>query len=233
MKNSPAVSEVAVVVRWPAHAANSVAVQVHRFLAEKRLTATWAVERAKQIDELPGRERPDVAVLIGRDAAAPAIGDDAASRLEELAAAGLATAVVQLPKPAERGQFERRLKQLGVALVVSDAGAAGTVHPLPFGLWQLTPAAVAPAARRWFGLLPGKVRSALPRPTTAPAVASIDVGRLAKGGSPHWRPVERLLDEVAAAISTGAARETSLAEIAARLTRAATARPQRSILRAA
>lgn len=234
MKSSSAASQVAVIVRWPVQAPAAVAVQVQRLLSEKRLAATWSIERASQIVPLSSRttEPFEVAVLVDRTVKTEQLGDEVARRLDDFAAANLSTATVHLERLAERGAAERSLRQLGIALIVADRAAPRTAAPLPFGLWQLAPASTAPASR-WLGLFPRPVKSLLERAVTAPAVACIDVGRLAKGGSQPWRSVEQLLTEAADACRRGDALATTLAEIAAQFTRSAAPKPQRSILRAA
>jgi hypothetical protein len=147
--------------------------------------------------------------------------------------AGQEVVAVQVGGPIPRGSIERRLCQAGVRAVIAAPTSARlpSARPLPFGVWAFGPQISAPTAGRLLPVLRRKTADF--RSAESPAVASIDMKKLAGANAREWNSVERLIDQAAEISALGTTRIMTIAEVAAELSQAAVTSPQRSILRAA
>jgi hypothetical protein len=248
MKSAPAVPQLSLVVKWPHHAAVAPAAQLLiKLLAEKRISATWAIEQPAQAERLRAglRGRADAALLINPATAALAAkpGDSADftyeihRSLDALRGADVDVSAVQIPRELTRGVHERRLRELGVRAVICGVAGKGSglgaPRALPFGMWQLSPQVSVPVIASWRRFFGRKQRVQLTPVDGAPLVADIDLARVGSPASRSWQAVDRLLREAVEFGQRGVVAVVSVAELAAGLSQASAARPQRSILRAA
>lgn len=226
---------VALVVLWPQSASGGAAAErLVRFLAERRLPSTWALEQPAQALALRSLRTPaaiDPALLVAEAAGAV---EAVERRLQQfLAADEPIESVYAAAWP--RGAVERRLRQAGVRAIVSPPirAAASTVRSLPFGLWSVTPHIAAPSSRRWRDMLRRTASALSVLPDDSPAIACIDLARAASSGSRSWRGIEKVVDEAARLAAAGAAQIVTVAQLAAELSATHAPRPQQSILKLA
>ena len=241
-------AQLSLVIKWPHDVPPApIPRDLLRRLAENRLPATWAIEHPAQLSSLRAVavqsqlietavlacERP---VLIKCESKTAADWSAAVARqIDGIRAAGADVATIQLGPAGTDRHSERRLHALGVRAVITDAtgGSAPAFKPLPFGLWQFTPKFIVPQAKSWAQLLGLTRRVDLARHQGLPALASIDLARIAAGGSRRWREVETLVAQATSGRAEHKLEIVTVAEAADRLADHHAARPQRSILRAA
>jgi hypothetical protein len=236
--------QLALVVKWPAAVTNEMVIrQVIRRLVDARLPATWSVEDAAQAESLhfwgAMRVGGDAALLVEADAIPAARGQHAAqwsrrvvNRFKQIRSVGVAAETLHVGAAVAKSLHPQSLGGAAISAVVADV-TDPAVRPLPLGMWQFTPRTALPVERRWWqlfrrsaGLIPGDL-------SQSPAVASIDLSRLAAMGPRAWHTCDAELASVAEAQKRGALAVQTVAEIAAALAIAHAVKPQRSILRSA
>lgn len=231
-REQPTPPQVALVVKWPSTSSiEPLAQQLIGKLAERRLTATWAMAEPRQVEAVA--RWSGATVRFEGASLAPAGG--VVDSLKQFAAAGESIATVCMGTEQLRAQDFRTLCQLGVRSIVAvdGAGKAGAVQSLPFGLLQFTPVLCAPTAgwiQRWFG----KTALNLPEDVeSGKAVIVVDLARMATTGGRGWRELDRLLHQLDEARLAGHLAPATMAAVTGEIGRASATRPQRSILRAA
>jgi hypothetical protein len=230
------VSPISIVISWPRGVPAGPARQLLHGLAEARLASTWAIEEPAQAGSLKpslhSKNGVETAALITATSK-DKLGEALEGCLGKFNSAGPPISTIQLDASLPRGNFERLLRPAGVRAVVTTAAAGGTssMRPLPFGIWEFVPQLTVPRTGLWSSLFSAK-KTLMPL-LGAPVVASIDLGRVGSASSRGWHKVERLVQQAAAACREGAARNLTIAELAAKLSGKTQARPQRSILRMA
>jgi hypothetical protein len=244
MSVRPCLPQLALVVKWPAAVTNEMVIrQVIRRLVDARLPATWSVEDAAQAESLhfwgAMRVGGDAALLVETDAVATARGQQAAqwcrrvsNRLKQIRSVGVDAETLHVGAAVAKTLNPQSLGGAGVSAVVADV-AGPAVRPLPLGMWQFAPRDVLPVQRRWWQLYSRSVRLIPGEASQSPAVASIDLARLAAMGPRAWHACDVELASVAEAQKRGAVAVRTVAENAAALAEAHAIKPQRSILRAA
>lgn len=207
--------------------------KIARQLQGGNLSATWMLNDSQQLSLLPSgvsqaaNSNLGVALTTGEQA----LIDD----LRALGGRGARVAAVEAATSISQ-QALSAMHACGIQTVVAArARQPGEVLPpvrrLPLGIWQVSEAWQAPGKRGlrgWFAPSPVDRLSQL---TSGLAVVAIDLGRV--GGATR---AARQLDQFLGRVADGAPKQfrvSTLAEAAAELTARCTARPQRSILRAA
>jgi hypothetical protein len=229
-----AVPSISLVVSWPGSVTGPCAEQLARRLAQARINSTWAIEDPAQVAaiQLNSRKASDaeMALLVGGVSNLAEAIDHGLARFER---AGQEIVAIQVDRSLSRGGIERRLRHSGVRAVIAGParGKSPIVRPLPFGIWEFGPQISTPSARRWLPRVRNKACNL--RSTESPAVANIDITKLAAASSRGWSSVERLIDEAGEISALGIIRILTISDVAAELSEASAIRPQRSILRAA
>jgi hypothetical protein len=236
--------QFALVVKWPAAVTNEMVIrQVIRRLVDARLPATWSVEDAAQAESLhfwgAMRVGGDAALLVDADALTTARGQQAvqwnrrvSNRLKQIRSVGLGAETLHVGAAVAKALNPQSLGGAGIRAVVADV-APPLVRPLPLGMWQFAPNVALPVQRRWWQLFRRSVTLIPEESSPSPAMASIDVSRLAPLGPRAWHSCDAELARVVEAQKRGALVVCTVAEIAAILAEAHAVKPQRSILRAA
>jgi hypothetical protein len=244
MAASRSLPQVALVIKWPAAVTSEIVIrQVIRRLLDARLPATWSVEDAAQAESLQwwGATRfgGDAALLIDADAMFSARGQQAlewtrrlTNRLMQLRSVGIGAEALHAGGTVAKSLNPQYLGSAGIRAIVADL-AGPAVRALPLGMWQFAPRVALPVAERWWQLLRRRMPVVPAHPGGSPAVASIDLARLASMRPRAWQACDAELAAVAHARSHGAITVSTVAEIAAALAVAHAVKPQRSILRAA
>lgn len=230
---------VAMVVRWPQSASAAVVKQLEQCVIDGGLAATWAMETPVQAQgiRLPAKanSQTEIAMLTTASRTSDTLCEAVMAGIAEFESAGLSVETLQIAGKLPRDNFSRRLCQVGIRAVVGSgiAGGSSAVTALPFGIWQYSPHLTAPKKRRWFQLFSRRQAEIFETASTRLAVAAVDLGMVPSTSGRAWRAVEALLEQLCEAQDAGAARITTVAQVTAEFTDAASPRPQRSILRAA
>ena len=230
----PTATPVCLVIRWPHQAADgATATSLARRLADDHLPATWGVETVEQANAIDTAVQLFESALLLTDNLSAPLSDQIVDGIHRFEAAGRAIATICPSGEMPRGQFERQLSQQGVRGIVSASAARGSaaIRAIPFGLCQLTPIGTLPSQRRCFRRV-GGVPQDFWAPASDPSIASIDLSKIGPASGSAWRELAKVIDLAATASDQGAIRLLTVADLVEEWARQ-TARPQRSILRAA
>lgn len=240
MKVVRAPRQAALVIHWPQSAAPAAAREVAARLTARGVSATWSIDQASQVEMLAswgvGRHGADTALIVEPatlQSAPEAAASELARRLELLRSSGANVEMAYAGPELIGDSWPRTLRALGLrGVVAAQAGQPAAARALPFGVWHFTPVARAPRVRRWSDWFRAR-RPLFAAAPAAPAVVTIELGRVAAAGSRSWREMEASLDEAVESHLAGTVGLVTMHELAAQLTQASAPRPQRSILRAA
>ncbi len=241
MKIANVPPRAALVIKWPQAASPAAARETARRLAAGRTPATWSLDQASQVQSLASwgalRDMSEAALIVPTATGATTASDNAAAgevsrRLELLRFAGVNVDLVHGGAELSQNHWPRTLRALGIHGVVVDAAPAASARALPFGVWLFTPDAIVPRVRRWTDWLSRRQPLFAGKKAT-PVMATIDLARVGAPGSRSWREMELAVEQAAEARSAGTITLAPMGELTAQFVQSGTARPQRSILRAA
>jgi hypothetical protein len=233
----PAAPPFAIVVRWPQSVPAATAERLRRHLFEAGLAATWAIEAPDQAEALAAASgcRGEVEAALLLTSPLEGLAEAIERGIERFNTACQSVDAIHVGRTLPRGHFERRLCQAGIRGIISAPVSAmsSSVRPLPFGVWEFGPHLTAPTATSWPWQRLCRRSILAEAAAHSPAMAHIDLERAASTKSRGWREVERLVQQASDLCCTRALRAVTISQLAAELSAASAARPQRSILRMA